>query len=885
MIVNYLKSLDAAATVITANQRLSKYLHHQYQIMQINSGLQSWPTPDILPLNAWIARSFTQNLSNCLLLSEQQEAFLWQKIITEALLEPGVAEQIIVNHTALAHTAQEAWSLLKQWQIPLSKLAQSHQEDGRLFYHWTVRFQEICSQQHWLASVDCADAVIRKLMTQPSSLPPHIIFAGFEEITPQLQQLIAVIKKHSQIHYYQASLQQANVQQMALSDEEAELYHMARWARAEFVKNPAADIACVVPQLDTIRHKVKRIFQEVFNGDDIPVISGPLFNISGGKALAHYPLVTTALLICQVLARTMVDIKPLCQLLGSPFIAAAEQELTSRALFAVALLNQGESLIDWRELLSSLKNASGCSLLLEHMTAVLDAVNWTRQNMPSGWAAYFAQLLELLGWPGERTLNSAEFQQLERMHSLLQEFASLDSIFPHEIELATAVNYLLELAQRTLFQPKSEHAPIQVLGVLEAVGLTFDRMWIMGMNDELWPTSASPNPLLPIFLQRQFNLPHSSSERELAFCQKLTNRFAHSAKEVIFSYSLTNKDILLRPSTLIRSFAPAVNLSKLGAGEQAEYSNDQMIVYIDDQGPAVIEGAQVKGGSGILKDQAACPFRAFAKFRLAARKLPTIFSGLSPQDRGIYLHEIMEKVWGVLQNHQRLCDYSEIDLQLLLRRVIHEVLTAKSQQRRILRNKKFLAIEQERLQQIISEWLVLEKQRPTFQVVAREKIHTVHLGGLSVHLRADREDELADGSRMIIDYKTGEPQLRDWFGERPDDPQLPLYCVSSAYPLQGIIFAQLRSDGSRFKGISAENYHIPGVVEIAAQKIDPSLTRWVDFQENQRRVLTRLAEEFLSGQAQVDPKEGKTCLQCDLQALCRIHTQAITLDDLEEVNE
>ena len=37
-------------------------------------------------------------------------------------------------------------------------------------------------------------------------------------------------------------------------------------------------------------------------------------------------------------------------------------------------------------------------------------------------------------------------------------------------------------------------------------------------------------------------------------------------------------------------------------------------------------------------------------------------------------------------------------------------------------------------------------------------------------------DRLADGARVLIDYKTG-VATADWRGERPDNPQLPIYAL------------------------------------------------------------------------------------------------------------
>ncbi len=67
----------------------------------------------------------------------------------------------------------------------------------------------------------------------------------------------------------------------------------------------------------------------------------------------------------------------------------------------------------------------------------------------------------------------------------------------------------------------------------------------------------------------------------------------------------------------------------------------------------------------------------------------------------------------------------------------------------------------------------------------------------------DRSTRLADGSRMVIDYKTGIPKLSQWFGDRPDEPQLPLYALAES-DVAAVAFAQIRKGDARFPGIAAE---------------------------------------------------------------------------------
>ena len=66
------------------------------------------------------------------------------------------------------------------------------------------------------------------------------------------------------------------------------------------------------------------------------------------------------------------------------------------------------------------------------------------------------------------------------------------------MRFAQALSRLGELAAASPFQVENEGAPIQIMGLLEATGLRFDHLWIMGLHDEALPAAANPNPFLPI---------------------------------------------------------------------------------------------------------------------------------------------------------------------------------------------------------------------------------------------------------------------------------------------------------------------------------------------------------------------------------------------------
>jgi RecB family exonuclease len=146
----------------------------------------------------------------------------------------------------------------------------------------------------------------------------------------------------------------------------------------------------------------------------------------------------------------------------------------------------------------------------------------------------------------------------------------------------------------------------------------------------------------------------------------------------------------------------------------------------------------------------------------------------------------------------------------------------------------------------------------------------------------DRVDQLEDGSRVILDYKTGRVRPAWWFGERPEDPQLPLYGVASrsadggrdgANGLAGVAFAQVRPDRLGFSGVVRGDDVLPDLPVNRKGPLKEAAEQWPRVLDEWSVVLERLAAEFAAGEAGVDPKNGlNTCREhyCELAPLCRI---------------
>jgi ATP-dependent helicase/DNAse subunit B len=269
------------------------------------------------------------------------------------------------------------------------------------------------------------------------------------------------------------------------------------------------------------------------------------------------------------------------------------------------------------------------------------------------------------------------------------------------------------------------------------------------------------------------------------------------------------------------------------------------------------------GGSGLLKSQAACPFQAFAKYRLGAKPWDEAKPGLHPLDRGNLLHSVLEPIWKELGSQHQLRALRTEQRRELIEDAFDETIEKKTSHYLPLQGPRLRAIERQRLVKLLLEWLDAECLRKAFHVVQQEGDVEAEFCGLRLKLRIDRIDKLENDRHVLIDYKSGEASAKSWDGDRPDEPQLPLYLLTAGLDFAAVALARFKIGDIGFEGYADGNGIISGI------KAPP--LGWRPQQREWRRVLERLATNFREGRAVVDPKlKGKTCKFCHLQALCRV---------------
>lgn len=803
----------------------------------------------------------------------------WFALVTKTMQHP----------EKTATQAKKAWDLLHEYQLT-DELAKNKLLFDRQFLKWYGQYQRWLDKACYIDTALLPEFIIKNI--QHIKLPEKIILFGFDFINPQIKQLLKILTAYGCIvekHTPEYKNNQA-LRCIAFDTPNEELTTALQWAAYQSKQNKK--VAVVVPDLLARRQQVIRQLKKITQPSGTALNDGPdTFFVSGGTPLIKEPIIADALLVLTLLTGE-ITLANAVALLLSPFVLTQEGQRSEQAVVANELVcNVVEDNITIQALA---KQTAKLQTFSDNIKRI-QQLSATDKKPLAHWCELFNQALTIMGWTSLTNLNE---QQIDALQLFLNQLLTQDTRDTLAISVSRAVQTIAFIATQTLFSAKMPASNLNVLGCYEALMEPFDALWLVGATADVFPANLSPNPYIPFSLQKNYQLPGASSSHEYTEANILCRRFKQFSQQTYFSFASSHDSGEKQPSVFLSDIVPIhkVNIKNDVSADISHtlnnlsfekntpivcHTSQRLNVYVDKKSSMSLEHTQpplsplptdvqappftgkIKGGSSVLQNQAACPFKAFAINRLGIKPLNEPLPLFHPLIRGTLSHRVLELFWQNHQNRQQLKILTTPSANPVITTIIDKTLKEYFTKKELNRYQAFFNLEKQRLHQLMQEYLAQESLRPPFTVIACESQETLALSDLTLRLTLDRLDELENKTLLLIDYKTGQVSIQDWLDERIDAPQLPLYTLNLPSNLAGIAYLRLKAGEIRYQGISGDDLKIKGIKTLGQE-------HWQSLRATWQQSLSTLAAEFTQGIATVTPKTAKSCQNCPLPHLCRI---------------
>lgn len=865
--------------IITANHRLKRFILSELASYNTISG----PAPsDMLKvIGAEQVVTFDEWLQYCwdrlqdigypethrVRMENEHERFIWQRLVDQE-----TQNSPLLNTRALAKYLQEARSIAHQWHISETELSeQGKNVETEFLLSMCAKYSKYIEDKALISQDRVIELVSIAFNTGELGRYDKILPYGFANLSPAYEDLFTCAADSCEGFSIQTSSR--NAIKYEAKDSDDEIRQAAAWSKSilDGVKNrqPGTDaknlqpkIGIIVPDLSSRKPAISADFIKTFRPDHFSSINdfneGLPFDFSIGEPLGATAIVKDTFILLS-LRKSHLEVGVFIDLCLSPFWGDADsparikmvewlKSLSAKQIscsvfisrfknveeaFAAINADVADSILednpnaepfeqdsDAAEEKQQWQTLSAAREIFKHLHRGFSSKE-KRQDTLGQLTEQFQHALKTLAWPGTNILNSPEYQALKRFFDLFDEhcnfYSRLDAL---PTSLDNFLNELESRAYETIFHLQTETKPIQIMGLMEGAGMKFDYCWIAGAVQDKLPSPPTPNPLIPLAIQRQKGTPKSSHEHELMYAKTLVDEFKSCASEVVFSYPQHSEESPSEPSSLIADI-PFAEDTFVGANAYtsvfSEYCHAEAKLCSaldyrpESDAPKIAEGSQIVGGTGHLKLHAINPRYAFFVYRLGLRQHGKPALGLSGSDRGTILHEILAEFWlkvGNKENLERIIDSNQLEQELL---AIAETITSRfANKKHIFMSEEQQILEHKRSVALCSLYCEQELTRPNFSVTSVEKTFNIEINKRHISLRADRIDTLEDGQHFIIDYKTASANLTGLQRRPLKEPQLALYCDVDKASSAAIAFAEINRKHVRYLGIG-ENVAIPGL--------------------------------------------------------------------------
>ncbi len=842
------------------------------------SGRRVWRTPKVLTFSTWAEHALLQD-------SLRYPARLHPRLLTqreEWAIYRAVAKDLahdydFVTTRRLAAELSSAAMLIDEWRLPTHRGAAE-----RLSPEHELLFmaQKLAAER--LTALNAAPARRQWARLEAVAAPlnliePHRLSPARRAVLERLG--VSLDRSGAQPH--------ATPKAQTLASPTAECVAAAEWCRDRLAENPQARLLLVAPDLATRREPLERALSQALEparwlGVDN---AGRAFSVEGGRPLSEFVRIRHSLDTLRLFTQTL-SFDEVSHWLREPYFEAPSAD--DRARIDLALRAAGRLEFSPGSLAAWLGSAPpavapAAKLFAARLRAAADMLG-TGSKSAGAWAEIFGRIVAAVTGRSETQRSSEQQQVFDRWLELLTDMGALATVVG-PLDARAAVDLLFDLAVDIRYDVASADVPVLVTSGELGPITDYDGIWAMGLDADVLPAAPSAHALVPLSWQIRAGIPMVTAEGRAAEAQTMLAGWRAHAGELILSAPRERDGAVCAPSALLAEFAPLAARSR-GFSPLLVALRDQAPIesIVDECGAPWPGGVPVKAGVRSFDLQSRCAFRAYGELRLGAVPVETPTPGIHPLDRGDWLHRALYEFWGELKSSATAQSLTTEQLQAAASAAVEAAYRAVNDRLRGSTTSRTVRRESARLARLILTAVQSELQRSSFVVNERECRRQLALGGGHYDLRIDRVDQLDDDSIAIIDYKSGAARSIDWQGPRPSEPQLLVYWLTEPdrERVAALWLLHLSRDRATWRGearVKLFNKPATPGSNTSKQNDTPHLLReWQDMSSAWPTTLERLARDYLTGMATVDPREPTECQYCHLTTLCRRTELSIARD-------
>ncbi|NVM21860.1 MAG: PD-(D/E)XK nuclease family protein [Desulfobacterales bacterium] len=878
--------------ILTSGGRLARHLKHRYRMTRMASGEQGWASPDILTLNAWIRNAWNMTWPLMRPLSHLSCLALWKKASSRMPPPEPFAPDL-----KLFQTLDETYTALVRHGLR----PEGAPEPAAPIIEWRRQimqtFEALAAERKGFHPARLPVHLARAIGKGAVHLPETVVLAAFEVPAPIEEALFESLASACTLK--RLGLPTGSPEKtkgVIMPSRKQEATWLARQLVMDARSIPLNHIGVVVPDTETYVPYIRQCLYEIMGEPFDQALSA--YNISAGTPLAERPLVQAGLLPLRFWVEREPRTLLLCMLLSPYYSRWAKQrdhiarvDCLWRKEGVEAGLKAFLGVLSWKshELFEILCGTE------QGFDKILWALRDKSMRTGSEWADALRSFWEAVGFPV--ISNEADRGAWRHTRNILQ--GMREDLKDVSMDLAEFAGLLRHLASEQLVHVSgSEEAGIQMLGLIESRGMSFEKLYVPGLAAGSLPRPVRPLPFLSP--SERHRVQGGTAESQFEFAQEAFGHLLACAPDVTLMRPEEEAAEPLAPSpfwagAVSEEMSQVVDLWNAPDGVWARAAwlqgarngleNSKTFPPADPP----VEGDLVAGAISVseLSTALACPFRFYAESILKVITLDEPVMGISARERGALLHKVLAIFTARCRNNGLMGKRDRHAMLQLLAECVGEIIDpaspaagrtpidAAAQHGRITEGRRWLG-DKGGAPGLLVQWLDLELERlhEGWQWVCEESsFEDLRFADwtFSVSGRIDRIDSHREKGIRLWDYKSGELPLKRAVVEDLTEPQIPAYMQA----VEAEMIAEIKKDIGDGAPLSGGYIALKTASAISHQDLTPKGETWDEILGRWQEAVARIGKILGSGRFAAEPypaseaaRKESACQYCPYRPLC-----------------